>query len=228
VHLVLLLFGPPGCGKGTQTERIQRLTGYPAISTGSMLRKACEQRNTKAARLRKVLHSGGLVDDRTVNRALIERITEPDCRDGFLLDGYPRTVDQAQFLNAYLSTGAMGEPIVLHLDVAPAVLIKRIASRRECPECGRGYNLLYRPPRTRGICDYDGATLICRPDDDEAVVAARMQAYQEMTGPLIEHYRGERYFRIDGDRTPEEVGSDIEELLVGAGVGARASLRARG
>jgi adenylate kinase len=217
--VVILLFGPPGCGKGTQSQRIVELTGYVAISTGAMLREAAQAENVEGARLRAILQRGGLVEDHTVNRILIERIAREDCRDGFLLDGFPRTVDQAQFLQSYLATGSAGDPsilnlLILHLDVAPGVLISRIASRRQCPECGRIYNLLHQPSQVAGICDDDGAILICRPDDDETVVGERMRAYQDLTDPLIDYYRGANYFRIDGEIAPDAVGEAIEQILI--------------
>ena len=223
--MVLLLFGPPGCGKGTQSEAIERLTGYPAISTGSILREASRINDGQATRLRSILNRGELVDDSTVNRALIHRIRQPDCRGGFLLDGFPRTVSQAQTLDRFLADSRLAGPLVLHLDVAPDVLIQRIASRRQCPECGRIYNLLHRPPLRAAHCDADETPLVCRADDDEAVVAARLAAYKEMTDPLIAYYRGARYFRLDGERTPEEVGRELEGILTEAGVTAHAAVR---
>jgi adenylate kinase len=192
-----------------------------------MLRDASAGTNAEARRLSAILHRGGLVDDQTVNRILIDRITQCDCRDGFLLDGFPRTVDQARFLDAYLAVGSHQRPLVIHLDVAPAVLISRIASRRQCPSCGAIYNLLYKPPQLPGLCDADGARLICRPDDDEHVVSERMRAYEELTDPLIDYYRGETYCRVDGERTPEEVASDVEQILVDRRVSAPVPLRRR-
>jgi adenylate kinase len=226
--LIILLFGPPGCGKGTQAQRIVELTGYPAISTGSMLREASQGSGAEARRLRAILHRGGLVDDETVNTILIERITQPDCGHGFLLDGFPRTVEQARFLDSYLTAAGIGRPLVIHLDVAPAVLIARIASRRQCPVCGTIYNLLHKPPREPGLCDVDQAQLVCRPDDDESVVSERMRAYEELTDPLIDYYRGESYCRLDGERTPEEVAVDVEQILVERQLAVPVRLRAQG
>jgi adenylate kinase len=225
--VVILLFGPPGSGKGTQAQRIVELTGYPAISTGSMLREASAGSGEEARRLSAILHRGGLVDDQTVNRILIDRITQGDCRDGFLLDGFPRTVDQARFLDSYLAVGSHQRPLVIHLDVAPAMLIARIASRRQCPSCGAIYNLLHKPPQKAELCDADGTRLICRPDDDERVVRERMRAYEELTDPLIDYYNGETYCRVDGERTPEEVASDVEQILVDRGLAAPVPMRRR-
>lgn len=192
-----------------------------------MLRDAIATKSPEGQRLASIMNRGGLVDDQTVNSILIDRVTQPDCANGFLLDGYPRTVDQARFLDAYLATGSTPWPLVLHLVVAPAVLIQRIASRRQCASCGAVYNLLHRRPARAGVCDRDGGKLICRPDDDKAVVTERMRAYQDLTNPLIEFYRDKDYFAIDGERAPEEVGVDIERILLEQAAFAPLHVRAR-
>lgn len=216
--MVILLFGPPGCGKGTQSQRITEVTGYPAISTGSLLRDASREVSRAAGRLRRILNSGGLVDDETVNRFLIDRITQEDCRTGFLLDGYPRTVQQARFFDRHLAQTRFGSPLVIHLDVAPETLVSRISARRECPACGRVYNLFHKQPRQAGVCDQDRTPLLARADDDISVVARRIREFQEMTDPVMAYYEGRNYIRLDGERTPDEIAFDIERVLVDRGL----------
>ncbi|MBI1790073.1 MAG: nucleoside monophosphate kinase [Acidobacteria bacterium] len=202
---MILLFGPPGCGKGTQAARIARRFDIPAISTGEMLRAACsagEQQGEACA----LVAGGGLVDDDLVNVMVERRIARPDCRNGFLLDGFPRTLPQAEFLQDLIERRDLVGPTVIHLDVPAEALIARLASRRQCPRCGQ----IYSQP---GTCDTDGTDLAPRADDRPTVAERRLRAYREMTGPLIEYYRGDGYHRIDGDRPPEAVFQQIESLL---------------
>ncbi len=211
--MIVLLFGPPGCGKGTQAAFISSRFGIPAISTGEMFRAECKA-GTKLGKLAcTILSSGGLVSDPIVNEILSQRIAQPDCRRGFLLDGYPRTVPQAEFLGKLLRERGLASPYIIHLDVPPAEVIKRLSARRQCPTCRHIYNLLSQPPRQAGICDEDGAALVCREDDQEPVIRHRLQEYEASTGPVIEHYRGVDCFRLDGTRPPREVSEQIEEVL---------------
>ena len=162
--------------------------------------------------------SGGLVGDDIVNEMVRGRLKQPDCRGGFLLDGYPRTVPQAEFLDGLLRELAFPAPEVIYLDVPDDVLIARLTSRRQCPTCSRIYNLLSQPPQREGLCDADNAALIQREDDRESVIRARLRAYAESTGPLIEFYSKRRFHRIDGNRRPAEIQQDIDIIL---GLGAR-------
>lgn len=210
--MVILLFGPPGSGKGTQSAVITRRLRIPAISTGEMLRSFCSNggRDSEACRL---ITQGTLVPDELVNDIVRLRIAEPDCRNGFLLDGYPRTIAQARFLDRLVAGRDLPEPLIVHLDVPRTVLVDRISSRRRCPECGRVYNLLHHAPRRDNLCDDDGVSLEVRDDDAADVVERRLRAYDELTGPLIEYYRGPNYHRIDGDREPPSISEEIESLL---------------
>ncbi len=211
--MVLLLFGPPGSGKGTQSRLITNWLHIPAISTGEMLRREIET-GTELGRLAKdVMATGGLVVDGLVNRMLLERISQPDCQTGFLLDGYPRTVQQAKFLDSVLAGRGLPSAIVLHLDVPFPLLIARMTARRQCPACGRTYNLLSNPPRNPGVCDIDGTALIARADDNEAVFRERLRTYDELTRPVLTHYRKRGYHRIDGDRPPNVVFEEIVAIL---------------
>jgi len=171
---------------------------------------------------------GGLVGDEIVNQMVLNRIGEPDCRSGFLLDGFPRTKLQAQFFDGLLSQRDLPEPTVIHLEVQPEVLLGRITSRRQCPACSRIYNILSQPPRMEGLCDQDGMPLTIRLDDTEEVIHQRLKAYEDLAGPVIAHYRAGRYYRVDGDRPPAQVHHEIVELLSSDGaLASRGPARAR-
>jgi adenylate kinase len=211
--LIILLFGPPGCGKGTQAHFIEERFHIAAISTGEMLRAECKA-GTRLGKLAcSILSSGGLVGDEIVNEILAERISRADCRDGFLLDGYPRTIPQACFLDGLLEKRGLARPAVIHLDVPAEALVSRLSARRQCPACSRIYNLLSQPPCQVDVCDTDGAALIRRDDDREEVIRQRLKAYDELTGPVLKHYAGSRCHRVDGMLAPAEVSWRIELLL---------------
>ena len=211
--MVILLFGPPGCGKGTQSRFITDEMKLPAISTGAMLRETCAGDSSLAHTVRELLAQGSLVSDEVVNEMLIHRLAQDDCRGGFLLDGYPRAVSQAEFLQDYLRHLGHAEPVVIHLDVDAAVLIARLSARRQCSLCSSIYNMQSKPPQLPGVCDFDGARLITRTDDRVDVVRDRMTAYERLTNPVISFYAGERYHRLNGDRAPFEISSEITNLL---------------
>jgi adenylate kinase len=211
--LVILLFGPPGCGKGTQSPLISRLLNIPAISTGEMLRAEVDARTPLGTHVQSILQAGELVSDELVNDIVVSRIAKPDCRSGFLLDGYPRTLSQAKFLDKHLSDTGFPPPTVFHLATPKSVLIERISSRRQCPACGRIYNLLFKPPKKAGVCDVEGAKLIRRADDSVDVVSARLEAYERQTAPIMVHYAGGDYHSIPANRPPGEIYRDIESVL---------------
>jgi adenylate kinase len=211
--LIILLFGPPGCGKGTQATFIASRFRIPAISTGEMFRSECKA-GTKLGKLAcSILSSGRLVPDEIVNQMLAMRIGQSDCRHGFLLDGYPRTMPQARFLRDLLESRGLDAPSVIHLDVPAEALVTRLTARRQCPKCLRIFNVVSQPPHEPGICDSDGAGLICRADDKEDVIRQRLQAYEELTGPVLDYYTGDRYYRVDGTLAPAEVSRGIGILL---------------
>jgi len=216
--MIILLFGPPGCGKGTQGAVITQILHVPAISTGEIFRAELKAGTPLGTAAKQIMASGGLVGDDIVNEMVRGRLKQPDCRGGFLLDGYPRTVPQAEFLDGLLRELAFPAPEVIYLDVPDDVLIARLTSRRQCPTCSRIYNLLSQPPQREGLCDADNAALIQREDDRESVIRARLRAYAESTGPLIEFYSKRRFHRIDGNRRPAEIQQDIDIIL---GLGAR-------
>jgi adenylate kinase len=212
-RLIVLLFGAPGSGKGTQARFISERRKIPAISTGDMLREEIRNETALGKVARSILAKGQLVDDDLVNIMVVHRITQPDCRKGFILDGYPRTVPQAIFLSGFLENARLPAPTVIHLDVPVSVLVMRLSSRRHCSRCGRIYNLLYQPPAREGRCDLDGDALIHRNDDYEDVVRQRMEAYERLCVPLIEYYSGANYRRVDGQCTPERISGQIKGII---------------
>jgi adenylate kinase len=211
--LVALLFGPPGCGKGTQAVHVSEKFRIPTISTGDMFRAECQAGTELGRRASAILASGGLVGDDIVNEMVAQRIAQPDCARGFLLDGYPRTVAQARFFSRLLDERGLPEPTVIHLAVADQVLVQRLTARRQCPTCRRIYNLLSQPPNHAGLCDQDGAALITRTDDREQVIVERLRAYEEQTGPVLSWYGVSSVHRVDADQPPLRVAAAVRRIL---------------
>jgi adenylate kinase len=219
--VVLLLFGPPGCGKGTQSRNIVEWLKIPSISTGDMLRAEIRAGSELGKAAQSTIVAGGLVSDDLVNQILKTRISQPDCDRGFILDGYPRTLEQAEFLDATLQQKSEVKPIVLHFDVPRDALIGRMTSRRFCPKCASTYNILSVRPKSPGRCDKDGEPLVIRKDDREDVFRERLRMYDELTRPILAHYSD--YHLIHGDRSPayifEEITGILEPLVHGNGHG---------
>lgn len=213
--MILLLFGPPGCGKGTQSAWLAARYGIPAISTGEVFRAEIKAGTPLGKTASAIMAAGGLVGDDIVNGIVANRIAQPDCAGGFLLDGYPRTVPQAEVFAALLGERGLPDPVVIHLDVADAVLIERLTARRQCPQCKRIYNLISQPPRDAGQCDDDGAPLLTREDDKEAVIRQRLQAYEEQTGPILNYYGPALVRKVDGAAPPEQVAKAIADAVAG-------------
>jgi adenylate kinase len=217
--LAVILFGSPGSGKGTQSGLLVEWLAIPQISTGDMLRGHIQSGDAIGRAIASRMHAGSLVSDELVNQMVFERIHQPDCSRGFILDGYPRTMPQAERM-AKLLAGVGAEPVVIYLVVDYNVIISRMRGRRVCPLCGTLYNLNSRPPKTEGKCDLDGTTLVVRDDDREEVVRERLQQYEHQTQPLVDFFRnaGERVYEVDGSgRKPEavfqEIQSDLRELV---------------
>jgi adenylate kinase len=213
--LIILLFGPPGSGKGTQGRLIIEWlrNKIPSISTGDMLRSEIAAGSPLGLEARAIIAAGGLVPDDVVNRMVASRTSRPDCAEGFLLDGYPRTVEQAEYLDELLKERNQPQPIVIHLDVPADVLVGRMISRRQCSKCGQMYNILSKRPRTAGRCDVDGEPLSVRKDDAEDTIRERLRTYNELTRPVIAHYPSDRYFQISGDRSTSYIFETITGIL---------------
>jgi adenylate kinase len=182
-----VLFGSPGSGKGTQAKMLTECLGIPHISTGDMLRERVRT-GVAAGGVAATMQSGALVSDEVVNRLVGRRLAEPDAAKGFVLDGYPRTMAQAQHLSTWLEERG-GREVVIFLAVDYNIVIARLTGRRQCPRCGTLYNLASQPPKVDSLCDKDGETLVVRPDDSEPVIRERLAAYERQTRPVLEYYR---------------------------------------
>ena len=212
--MIILLFGPPGCGKGTQAVHIARRFGIPAVSTGELFRAAAKAGTGLGKMAASIMASGQLVPDDVTNGIVAERISAPDCAGGFLLDGYPRTLPQAETFASILASKGLAEPIVIHLDVPAEALVARLTARRQCPVCKTIYNVHSQPPKVEGKCDVDGAGLITRADDREAAIRERLRAYEALTEPILGWYGASRVYRIDGNMAPGAVRGAIDETIL--------------
>jgi adenylate kinase len=220
--IAIILFGSPGSGKGTQSKYLVEWLGIPQISTGDMLRDHIRKGDAIGLATGDQLRAGTLVPDELVNQLVFERISQPDCRRGFILDGYPRTPAQAEEMMRLLdelgsSTGKSLRELVIHLVVDYNVIISRMSGRRVCPKCGTLYNSVSRPPEVEGICDLDGSALVIRDDDREGVVRQRLAQYERQTRPLIEFFRAtsDRLIEVDASREkPEAVFERIKSELL--------------
>lgn len=205
----LILFGPPGSGKGTQAARLVERYGWAHLATGDIFREALERRDPLALEAQDLMKAGRLVPDELVGqmvRRKLDQLASDGHAAGVIFDGYPRNEAQVGDLDAILRERSITLRGVLALDVADELLVKRLAGRRSCPVCGRGYNLYFSPPRSEGRCDEDNAELVCRPDDNEKTIRERLRVYREQTRPVLEVYgkRGQ-LAAVPGGDAPEEV-----------------------
>jgi len=206
----LILLGPPGAGKGTQAEFLSDKLNIPNISTGEMLRQVSKEDNSLGEKLRSILASGALVSDDVIVEMVKRRLGEPDAQEGFILDGFPRTIGQAETLKKLLKELDKEIDSVICLQMDDDVLIERFAGRRVCKNCGYSYHIKFNPPKTSNICDKCGGTLALREDDKIETVKERLRVYHETTEPLINYYIGEKLLKeIDASQSIEEVFSDI-------------------
>jgi len=198
----ILLLGAPGVGKGTQAKELVKLWGIPQISTGDLLR-ANVARGTSLGRVAKeIMGRGELVPDSLVDEMVAVRLKEPDTANGYILDGFPRTLGQAGWLDGRLASAAKSLPVIaVSIQVDYNQLLRRITGRRNCPVCATIYNIHMNSPKRDGFCDVEGAALVQRADDTEQVFQERMRAYTGLTAPVVEHYRAlGRFAEVDGDR----------------------------
>jgi adenylate kinase len=216
----IILFGSPGSGKGTQAKLLCRYLKIPHISTGDMLRSHIDAGDEIGEQTRKLLRSGKLVCDDLVNDLVQARIAEPDCHSGIILDGYPRTVNQAAVLLKMVQQQGF-RPAVVHLVVDDEKIVARLTGRRQCPVCGTLYSLTTHPPKVEGVCDLDGATLVPRDDDRESVIRERLNQYDMQTRPLLNCFReaGVPVMEIDGSAaSPQKIMRQICESLSSLGL----------
>ena len=211
----IVLFGSPGSGKGTQAKFLSTCLKVPHISTGDMLREGVQSGSSAATAVVATMHAGSLVADHLVNRMVEERLGRPDCAAGFILDGYPRTRDQAVFLIDWMNGRGIGE-VVIHLVVDYNIIIRRLTGRRQCPLCGTLYNVKSHPPKVEGVCDLDGEKLAIRDDDRESVIRERLDTYEKQTQPLLTFFRehGRKLFEVKAYHdTPENLAHTICGLI---------------
>lgn len=206
----LIFFGPPGAGKGTQAAGLAAEEGIPHIATGDMFRQAVREGTPLGLEVRRYLDSGQLVPDEVTIGIIRDRLSRPDCQRGFILDGFPRTVAQARALDGVLAELGFSLDGVINLQVTAAEVIRRLAGRRVCRECGAVYHVHNNPPRVEGRCDLCGGTLYQRQDDEESVIRERLEVYRRQTAPLIDYYREHgRLAEVDGSQPVESVSRDV-------------------
>ena len=207
----ILLLGAPGVGKGTQAKELVKLWGIPQISTGDLLRFHKDNDTPLGLIAKPIMDKGFLVPDDLVNQMVEERLKQPDTARGYILDGFPRTIEQVDWLESCLDAQPDSLPVVaVSIQVDYNQLLRRITGRRICPVCGTIYNIYAKPPRLEGVCDVEGAALIQRADDTEEVFAERMKSYSELTAPVVDHYRSQgRFAEVDGDQPIEAVSAGI-------------------
>lgn len=206
--------GAPGAGKGTQAGVISQTLGIPHISTGAIFRQNVQQGTPLGQIAKGMVEKGELVTDDIVNSMVRERLRQPDCAHGFLLDGYPRTVEQAKEFRIIVREMGLRKPVVVNLRVSYDVIVERLSGRWTCPVCQRTYNLRTKPPLREGVCDTEGARLEQRVDDRAEAIRERLAAYERQTAPLVDFYRNEGgLLEVNGDQGPEAISGELERLL---------------
>ena len=210
----VIFLGPPGAGKGTQARQIAESYGVPHLSTGDMFREHVSRGTPLGLRAKPIMERGELVPDDLVLSMVEDRISRPDCDDGFILDGFPRTLPQAEKLDEILRRRFETEPLVVHFLVDQNQLMRRLTGRRTCASGGEIYNIYDHPPKVPGRCDRDGGELVQRPDDREEVIAERLAAYERQTRPLVDYYRRRGMLKdVDGMAALGSVTKNVLEVL---------------
>jgi len=211
----ILLLGAPGVGKGTQAKELVAKWGIPQISTGDLLRYNRDHGTELGKQAKAIMAEGKLVPDGLVNAMVAERLRQPDTANGYILDGYPRTLGQAKWLDEHLAADARGLPVIaVSIQVGYNELLRRITGRRICPVCGTIYNIYLQPPKVDEKCDVDGTPLERRSDDTEEVFRERMRTYESQTAPVVEHYRAQgRFAEVDGNQPVSAVAAGVEAAV---------------
>ena len=210
----IILLGPPGAGKGTQAKSISREYNIPHISTGDIFRKNISEKTPLGVEAKGYMDSGKLVPDELTINLVKDRLTKEDCKNGFMLDGFPRTVMQAEALDAFLKERNIDIDAALLIDAPKDLIIERMTGRRVCSKCGETYHIMNIPPKVEDVCDVCGSALIQRKDDNLETVIERLEVYDKQTQPLVEYYKGrEKLMSVDGSKEQHEVFKDIRDLL---------------
>lgn len=205
----MILLGPPGAGKGTMAVRIKEEKGIPHISTGDLFRAAIKNQTELGKKVKGILDAGDLVPDELTVALVQERLEQNDCANGFILDGFPRTIGQADSLAEFAPVD-----VVLNFTIEESEVVRRLSGRRMCKECGAGYHVEFIPPAEEGKCDKCGGELYTRPDDEEKSIRNRMEVYRKSTEPLIQYYQDKKLIRnVDAGQKPEEVYADVQKVL---------------
>jgi adenylate kinase len=212
----LIFLGPPGAGKGTQAKLLSEKLRIPQISTGDILRAAVRDQTPMGTKAKEFMDSGVLVPDEVVVGIVEERLSKQDCCEGFILDGFPRTIAQADALKRTLSVIGKEIEHVLSITVDSADLLNRITGRRSCSKCGKGYHITFDPPKKDDVCDICGGSLYQREDDKEETMKKRLEVYDKQTEPLIEYYAKESLLRtVNGRGSIEDIQKDIVNIVEG-------------
>jgi adenylate kinase len=212
-----IFLGPPGAGKGTQAKRIAKQLGVPHLSTGDLMRDAVARGTDLGKIVGPIMQRGELVSDDLVMKMVEERLAQPNCSGGCLFDGFPRTLAQAEGLDAILRRSGFGQPVVVDLDVSHDKLLRRLTGRRTCSVNGEIYNIYDAPPKVEGVCDNDGGKLVQRADDTAEIVQQRLAAYDRATKPLADYYRSQGVLqRVDASASVDDVGRALLGIVMGA------------
>jgi adenylate kinase len=206
---VIIFLGPPGSGKGTQAARLSSELGIPAISTGEMLRRECQSGSALGDAVKAILGSGQLVNDDLINQVVANRLRNCDCDSGCILDGYPRTLSQARFLDALLRTMNRSRPVVFDFQISAEEIVSRLSRRRQCGACGRSFSIDGANDAAELFCDGDGSPLVQRADDNPEIVRERLRQYERYSGDLVRYYRHQDYHAISAARAPEEIADEV-------------------
>ncbi len=210
----IMLFGAPGAGKGTQAKFLIEKYGIPQISTGDILRAAVKAQTPMGLEAKKAMDEGKLVTDEIIIGIIKDRLAEEDCKNGFILDGFPRTLPQAEALEVLMKEMGISLDKVISLNVPDELIVGRITGRRVCPKCGASFHMEFNPPKVDGICDYCGEGLIQRKDDTAETVKSRLEAYHAQTAPLFDFYTDRKVMaEVDGTKDVSEVKEDIFKIL---------------